>query len=219
MSVKKIRMNLENYTRIKKSLSKEIKLVAVSKGQPISKILSLYKYGHRDFGENYLQELIQKRAELPKDIIWHFLGNIQTNKIKEICKNSDFIHSISRPKVLNKIVSLRLDNKPKILLQLKLGEEESKSGFTSEEIKNIFSEDSYKETVQIQGLMGISENTDDINMIRKQFLKISSLYEELSVTYRGLKFLSLGMSKDYDIALDFGSNIIRLGSIIFGERK
>ena len=86
-------------------------------------------------------------------------------------------------------------------------------------LKIFFSEDSYKETVQIQGLMGISENTDDINMIRKQFLKISSLYEELSVTYRGLKFLSLGMSKDYDIALDFGSNIIRLGSIIFGERK
>jgi uncharacterized pyridoxal phosphate-containing UPF0001 family protein len=104
-------------------------------------------------------------------------------------------------------------------LQLKLGEEESKGGFTSEEIKNIFSDDNYKETVQIQGLMGISENTDDIDMIREQFLKISSLYKELSDTYGVLKFLSLGMSKDYDVALDFGSNVIRLGSIIFGERK
>tara|TARA_B100001939_G_scaffold304520_1_gene282947 strand:- start:171 stop:809 length:639 start_codon:yes stop_codon:yes gene_type:complete len=212
-------MNLENYKKISSSLDKNIKLVAVSKGQPIEKIHKIYQLGQRDFGENYLQELIAKKQHLPKDIVWHFMGNIQTNKVKEICINSDYIHSVSREKVLQKLTNINVKNMPKILLQLKLGDETSKSGFLPEEISRISYDKPLVKQLNIVGLMGISQNTAGQSKIRKQFSQISKLFNELSKENQAFKFLSLGMSQDYNIALDCGSNMVRLGSIVFGERK
>tara|TARA_B100000963_G_scaffold99289_1_gene85830 strand:- start:1713 stop:2351 length:639 start_codon:yes stop_codon:yes gene_type:complete len=212
-------MSLENYKKISSSLKKNIKLVAVSKGQSVKKILKIYELGHRDFGENYLQELITKKQQLPNDIIWHFMGNIQTNKLKDICINSNYIHSVSREKVLKKLSSIEIKEMPKILLQLKLGNETSKSGFLPEEIYQITKNKTLTKQLKIVGLMGISQNTNDRSKIRMQFSQISELFNELSKEHQAFEFLSLGMSQDYNIAIDCGSNMIRLGSIIFGERK
>ncbi len=212
-------MSLENYKKISSSLKKNIKLVAVSKGQSVKKILKIYELGHRDFGENYLQELITKKQQLPNDIIWHFMGNIQTNKLKDICINSNYIHSVSREKVLKKLSSIEIKEMPKILLQLKLGNETSKSGFLPEEIYQITKNKTLTKQLKIVGLMGISQNTNDRSKIRMQFSQISELFYELSKEHQAFEFLSLGMSQDYNIAIDCGSNMIRLGSIIFGERK
>ena len=130
-------MTLINYQKIKQELNNRQKLIAVSKGQDVSKIKKLYDLGHRDFGENYLQELIKKSTALPADINWHFLGKIQTNKIKNIIKFSNLIHSVSREKVYQKILNTDVKEKCNFLLQLKLGNEDSKDGLSSEELINI----------------------------------------------------------------------------------
>ena len=212
-------MNLNYFHKLKNDLGAHCKLIAVSKGQPIEKILALYKEGQRDFGENFLQELQSKKVELPEDIRWHFLGNIQSNKLHDVASCSDLIHSISRKKIYDKLLSLDQEKEHKILLQLKLGNENSKSGFTVDEIYEIIGSNSAKNSVLIKGLMVIGENNISVSEITKQFSFAAEVFNRIKLLNENIEFLSMGMSRDFNIALAAGSNMIRIGTSLFGNRK
>ena len=211
-------MNLHNFNSISKSLALNQKLIAVSKGQDLRKIRQLYDVGQRDFGENFLQELKEKKDMLPDDIRWHFLGNIQSNKIKDIVKYSDLIHSIGRSKVLDKIAKLESYKKIQVLLQLKLGEEETKSGFNETEIFQIVARNEFT-NISMKGLMVIAEGGIGKEKLKLQFSQAKNVFEKIKSMNKDVEYLSMGMSNDYELALAHGSNMIRLGTSIFGERK
>lgn len=212
-------INLKSYTLIKNQISSSTKLVAVSKKQSLQKIQRLYKEGQRDFGENFIQELIQKKKALPKDIKWHFLGNIQSNKIKLIVEHATLIHSVGRNKVYEQILNVDTDKDIKILLQLKLGSENSKGGFNDNEIISILEKHSPGSNVKICGLMGIAENNASHDQRIRQFNKCSDLFAKIRLMNDSVEVLSLGMSNDWEDAVSHGSTMIRIGSKIFGERK
>ena len=211
-------MNLHKYQEIKELLGSNKKLIAVSKGQSIEKIRQLYEIGHRDFGENFLQELSEKKNILPEDIRWHFLGNIQSNKLNKIVKLSHMIHSISRKKIYDSLVSKDLEKSIDILLQLKLGDEISKSGMSCAEIEEILSSHKSASRVVIKGIMVIGESNLTIEQTDQQFKNASEFFLLLKSKHPNLEYFSMGMSGDYLLALKNGSNMIRLGSLIFGER-
>ena len=211
-------MNLHKFNSISESLKSCEKLIAVSKGQDLEKIMRLYDKGQRDFGENFLQELKEKKDLLPGDIRWHFLGNIQSNKIKDIVVCSDLIHSIGRNKILDKILKLESNKKIKILLQLKLGEEETKSGFNEKEIYKILSRNKSTNTI-IKGLMVIAEGGIQKEKLKLQFSQAKNVFEKMKTMNKDVEYLSMGMSNDYALALTCGSNMIRIGTSIFGARK
>ena len=212
-------MNLETYNKIKKELGSVVCLIAVSKGQSKQKIMSLYNAGHRDFGENFLQELIEKRCELPDDIRWHFLGNIQSNKLSKIVESSYIIHSISRHKIYELLINKRANISTKILLQLKLGLEETKSGFSENEIINIVKNHSNHSSVRIKGIMVISENNIENTTRKRQFSQAKELFQKIKKINNEIEILSMGMSDDYQAAVSCNSNMVRLGTIIFGKRE
>ena len=211
-------MNLNKFNSISGSLKSHERLIAVSKGQDLTKIIRLYNKGQRDFGENFLQELKEKKDLLPADIRWHFLGNIQSNKIKDIVMCSDLIHSIGRNKILDKILKLESNKKIKILLQLKLGEEETKSGFNEKEIYKILSGNKSTNTI-IKGLMVIAEGGIQKEKLKLQFSQAKNVFEKMKTMNKDVEYLSMGMSNDYALALTCGSNMIRIGTSIFGARK
>ena len=212
-------MNLDYFNKLKDGLGAHCKLRAVSKGQAIEKILTLYTEGPRDFGENFLQELQLQKAELPKDITWHFLGNIQSNKLYDVANCSDLIHSISRKKIYDKLFSLDQGKEHKILLQLKLGNESSKSGFTDDEIYEIIGSNPANNSVVIKGLMVIGENGISASESTKQFSFAADVFNKIKLLDKNVEFLSMGMSGDFNIALDAGINMIRIGTSLFGDRK
>ncbi len=212
-------MSLINYHKIKKELTNQQKLIAVSKGQDISKIKRLYDQGHRDFGENYLQELIKKSEVLPADIHWHFLGKIQTNKIKNIIQFSSLIHSVSRKKVYQKILNTHVKKQCNFLLQLKLGNEDSKDGLSTEELFKIVEDHDHESLFCIRGIMGIAENNISEKEKNNQFQICKELFLQLKENYKNIDTLSLGMSSDYSLAISCGSTMVRIGTKIFGERK
>lgn len=211
-------MNLETYKSIQNNLSATC-LVAVSKKHSVDKIMALYNEGHRDFGENFIQELVEKRKQLPKDINWHFLGNIQTNKIKLIAQYSSLIQSVGRTKVYNHLLKTGLEKEINILLQLKLGHEDTKSGLTEKEIINIIEHHPEDSNVKVCGLMGITENNISETERAVQFDQCNNLYNRIRVTNKNIEILSLGMSNDWEDAVKHGSTMIRIGTKIFGERK
>ena len=211
-------MSLEKYLKIKKEIGSKATLIAVSKGQPIKNILKLYNKGHRDFGENFLQELSKKKAQLPDDIRWHFLGNIQSNKLSKIIESSYMIHSVSRYKIYKLLFSDLSDEKTNILLQLKLGSENTKSGFSENEIVNIIDKHDKRSKIKIKGIMAISENNINSLKIREQFDKAEKLFKALKKINKEIEILSMGMSSDYYEAMSFNSNMIRIGTAIFGKR-
>ena len=211
-------MNLHKFNSISASLALNQKLIAVSKGQDLRKIRQLYDVGQRDFGENFLQELKEKKDMLPDDIRWHFLGNIQSNKIKDIVKYSDLIHSIGRSKILDKIAKLESYKKIQVLLQLKLGEEETKSGFNETEIFQIVARNEFT-NISMKGLMVIAEGGIGKEKLKLQFSQAKKVFEKIKSMNKDVEYLSMGMSNDYELALAHGSNMIRLGTSIFGERK
>ena len=211
-------MNLHKFNSISENLKSHQRLIAVSKGQDLEKIIQLYDKGQRDFGENFLQELKEKKDLLPGDIKWHFLGNIQSNKIKDIVMCSDLIHSIGRNKILDKILKLESNKKIKILLQLKLGEEETKSGFNEKEIYKILSRNKSTNTI-IKGLMVIAEGGIQKEKLKLQFSQAKNVFEKMKTMNKDVEYLSMGMSNDYALALTCGSNMIRIGTSIFGARK
>ena len=211
-------MNLHNYQSISKILKPNQKLIAVSKGQDVEKIKLLYDKGHRDFGENFLQELKEKKGILPDDINWHFLGNIQSNKIKDIVACSNLIHSIGRMKILDKILNFEPKNNIEILLQLKLGKEDTKAGFSESEIYEIIESRRFKNIV-LKGLMVIGEGKIKKEKLKKQFLQASDVFKKMQLVNKDVEYLSMGMSSDYALALATGSNMIRIGTSIFGARN
>jgi pyridoxal phosphate enzyme (YggS family) len=213
-------VNKEKYQQINEELRlSKITLVAVSKTKPIEDILELYNLGHRDFGENYVQELVEKSERLPKDIRWHFIGHLQSNKVKLITSFIYLIHGVDSLKLLKEIDKQAEKNKRIIdcLLQVHIAQEETKFGFDEAELLSM--ELKQFTNVRIKGLMGMASLTGDINKIRIEFKTLKTLFEKLKTQNPELTTLSMGMSADYKVAIEEGSNMVRIGSLLFGERN
>jgi pyridoxal phosphate enzyme (YggS family) len=208
-----------NIERIKSEIPETATLVAVSKTKPNEAILEAYNGGQRIFGENKVQELAQKYEDLPKDIEWHLIGHLQTNKVKYIAPFVSMIHAVDSMKLLKEINKQALKNNRSIncLLQVKIADEESKFGLTTTDAEALISNDEVQQLagINIVGLMGMSTNTTDVNQVKKEFNSLYQFYNN----YPQLTVLSMGMSGDYKLALEEGSNMIRIGSTIFGERN
>lgn len=210
---------------ILKSIPEKVKLVAVSKTKPIENILEAYNSGYKIFGENKVQELVEKYNVLPKDIEWHMIGHLQTNKVKYIVPFVSLIHAIDSEKLINEInkESLKINKVTNCLLQIKIAKEDTKFGLSIENaIEIIKNKEKYK-NVNICGLMGMATYTDDKNQISEEFNLLNSTFIEISEKYFKnepyFKEISMGMSGDYKIAIENGSTIIRVGSSIFGNRN
>lgn len=212
----------ENIQKLKAEIPETVTLVAVSKTKPIEDILEAYHTGHRVFGENKIQEMTQKWEELPKDIEWHMIGHVQRNKVKYMAPYVHLIHAVDSLKLLREVEKEAKKNDRVIncLLQIKIAEEESKYGITVDTAKEILNSESYRKMshVKVVGLMGMATLTEDEEKIRKEFQFLKATFKDLKNEHSSFRILSMGMSGDYKIAVDCGSNMIRVGSSIFGER-
>ena len=213
----------ENLNNIKKELPSGVKLVAVSKFHPFPDILTAYQAGQRCFGENRPQEFAAKALQLPQDIEWHFIGHLQTNKLKLVLPYVSMVQSVDSKRLLDAINAwgVKEGRRVNILLELHLGAEETKQGFSGEEIDDILSRAGEYDGVNFCGLMGMATNTDDEAVIRADFQRIADLHERLRREHPELtefSSLSIGMSHDYRIALDYNPTYVRIGTAIFGPR-
>ena len=216
-------MSLEqNYQDILSQLPENVKLVTVSKTNPAEKIKDVYNLGQRAFGENKVQELLEKQPVLPSDIEWHLIGHLQTNKVKYIAGFVAAIESIDSEKLLKEVDKEASKNNRKInvLLQVRIAKEDTKFGLTVDEAKDIFKKslDGNFPNIEIKGLMGMASFVDDETQIREEFSILKNLFDELS-QLKPLETLSMGMSGDFPLAIKCGSNSVRVGSAIFGERN
>lgn len=213
----------ENLVNILKSIPKLVTLVAVSKTKPNEAIIEAYNTGQRVFGENKVQELTAKHEALPKDIEWHMIGHLQTNKVKYIAPFVSLIHGIDSFKLLKEVNKRAKQNDRIIdcLLQIHIAQEQSKFGFSNEEVSELLNSDEFKllKNVRVIGLMGMATFTDNEAQIRKEFKTLKQLFDKLFSSNHQLSILSMGMSGDYKIAIEEGSSMIRVGSSIFGERN
>jgi pyridoxal phosphate enzyme (YggS family) len=222
-------VNKQGYSEIINELKKEdCQLVAVSKTKPVSDILELYNLGQRDFGENYVQELTEKQPQLPSDIRWHFIGHLQSNKVKFIAPFVYLIHGVDSFKLLKEInkQAQKVDRVIDCLLQVHIAQEETKFGFDEAELNDLFtnkrSELAALTNIRIKGFMGMASFIDDTEKIRNEFHYLKSLsdkFTKLSIANCQLSILSMGMSGDYKIAIEEGSNMVRIGSLLFGARN
>ena len=212
-----IKKRLESFYQ---ELGKDISLVAVSKTKTIEDIMSAYNSGQRLFGENRVQELTNKYSNLPKDIKWNMIGNLQSNKVKYIASFVDLIHSLDSLKLAREINKQAEKNNRVIdcLVQIKISKEETKHGVSFENFDEFYKNVKSLKFINITGLMGMASFTDDKNLIKDEFKSISSLYKKLKLVDKNFKYLSIGMSNDYNLAINEGGNMIRIGSRIFGER-
>jgi pyridoxal phosphate enzyme (YggS family) len=209
-------VNTEAYSHIKSELDKKnITLIAVSKTKPVEDIKALYDHGHRDFGENYVQELVDKAAQLPTDIRWHFIGHLQSNKVKYIAPLVQLIHGVDSLKLLKEIGKQAQKNDRVIdcLLQVHIAQEETKFGLDEKELASIMESEPVAGT-NVKGLMGMASFTDDKAIVQKEFHQLQTLY----LKYPSFTVLSMGMSSDYEIAIEEGSTMVRIGSLLFGAR-
>ncbi|NCG04466.1 MAG: YggS family pyridoxal phosphate-dependent enzyme [Bacteroidetes bacterium] len=206
--------------QLTKNLPEDVTLVAVSKTKPNSAIEEAYGVGHRDFGENKVQELCQKAEELPNDIHWHMIGHLQRNKVKYIAPFVHLIHGVDSERLLTEINKQGAKNNRVIdvLIQLHIAEESSKFGFSYDEAASLFSNENQFPNVRIVGLMGMATFTKDKTQITREFETLSAFYDTWKAQ-KSLSVLSMGMSNDYPIAIASGSNMIRVGSLIFGQRN
>ena len=206
--------------QLTKNLPEDVTLVAVSKTKPNSAIEEAYGVGHRDFGENKVQELCQKAEELPNDIHWHMIGHLQRNKVKYIAPFVHLIHGVDSERLLTEINKQGAKNNRVIdvLIQLHIAEESSKFGFSYDEAASLFSNENQFPNVRIVGLMGMATFTEDKTQITREFETLSAFYDTWKAQ-KSLSVLSMGMSNDYPIAIASGSNMIRVGSLIFGRRN
>ena len=216
-------INKEKYFEVINELDGKATLVAVSKTKPIEDIQALYDLGQRDFGENYVQELTDKYEALPKDIRWHFIGHLQSNKVKYIAPFVHLIHGVDSENLLKEINKQALKNNRIIdcLLQIHIAQEETKFGFDVHELGELHGLHELK-NVKVVGLMGMASFTNDENKIREEFRSLKKLFDEnvqRSMFNAQFSTLSMGMSADYKIALQEGSNMVRIGSLLFGERN
>ena len=207
----------ENIQKIKSEIPVEVTLVAVSKTKPISDILNAYDTGQRIFGENKAQELSEKHEKLPKDIQWHMIGHLQTNKVKYIAPFVNLIHALDSEKLLKEIDKRAKQNDRKIdcLLQVNIAKEEHKFGVVPSEVSEFIENSEKYKNVNIIGLMGMATFTSDKTQIESEFKELYTLFSK----FDKIKVLSIGMSGDYKIAIESGSTMIRIGSTIFGNRN
>ena len=216
-------MNLieKNLEKIKKQVGDNVLVVAVSKTKSIDCIKRAYQTGHRDFGENKVQEMTSKFNQLPKDINWHMIGHIQTNKVKYLAPYVSLIHSLDSLRLAKEIDKQAVKNKRVIecLIQYRISSEETKFGLNENEVLEIIElKDNFK-GIKIIGLMGMASFVDDQNIIDNEFKKLKILFDKIKLSNKKFKILSMGMTLDYNLAIKNGSNMIRIGSKIFGERN
>lgn len=212
-----------NLQQIKASIPEHVTLVAVSKTKPNEAILEAYQAGQRIFGENKVQELTEKHESLPKDIEWHMIGHLQSNKVKYIAPFVSLIHGVDSFKLLKEINKRAAQNERVIncLLQIHIAEEDTKFGFDEKEVIELIKSEAFQhlKNIKVVGLMGMATFTDDENQIRKEFKSLKNLFDKLQISNHQFQILSMGMSGDYQIAIEEGSTMIRVGSSIFGERN
>jgi len=216
---------IENLLKIKSKLPKNVTLVAVSKTKPISDLMEAYDADQRIFGENKIQEMTEKWESMPKDIHWHMIGHIQTNKVKFMVPYVSLIHGVDSMKLLEEINKQALKNNRIIdcLLQMHIAEEETKFGLNEEELDHLLDSDSFKamNNIRIVGLMGMATFTNNQSQIKKEFQDLKSIFDSkkaISIVNCQLSILSMGMSGDYKLAIECGSSMVRIGSSIFGGR-
>lgn len=211
------------YANLQKTVPASVKIVAVSKLKPVSDVIALYNIGQRDFGENYVQELVDKQAQLPTDIRWHFIGHLQSNKVKYIAPFVHLIHGVDSIKLLKEInkQAVKLNRVINCLLQVHIASEETKFGFDEAALKELGDFASFTH-VKILGLMGMASFSNDMSLVRKEFAGLKGLFDQMNQTLdtdNQLTTLSMGMSNDYLIAIEEGCTMIRIGSLIFGARN
>jgi hypothetical protein len=213
---------------IKKKLPENVSLVAVSKTKPVSDLMEAYDAGQRIFGENKIQEMTEKWEEMPKDIEWHMIGHVQTNKVKYMAEYVSLVHGVDSLKLVSEInkQAKKHDNIVNCLLQMHIAEEETKFGLDEAELQDILNtiqkEEASFKNVCIVGLMGMATFTDDKNQVKKEFQNLKTIFEKYKTIQKSniqMEILSMGMSGDYQIAMDCGTTMIRIGSSIFGSRK
>jgi pyridoxal phosphate enzyme (YggS family) len=215
-----------NLNEIKASLPAHVTLVAVSKTKPVPDLMEAYDTGQRIFGENKIQEMAGKYEEMPKDIEWHMIGHVQTNKVKYMAPFVSLVHGVDSRKLLAEINKQAKKNNRVIncLLQMHIAEEETKFGMDESELNELLASEEFKqmENVKVTGLMGMATFTEDENQIKKEFTHLKKVFDNLSKQPQTLNFkpatLSMGMSGDYTIAIECGSTMVRIGSSIFGHR-
>lgn len=217
----------ERYTEFLKGIPESVKTIAVSKTKPVTEIEEIYNCGQRFFGENKAQELVSKAESLPPDIEWHMIGHLQSNKVKYIAPFISMIHSIDSLKLLSRLNKEAEKNQRTIncLFQVHIAEEETKFGFSEDEILAILDSTGFNalNNIRLNGLMGMATFTNDTQKVRKEFKSLKSFFDSLKMRYfQNFDYfsqLSMGMSNDYKIAIEEGSTMIRVGSLIFGERN
>lgn len=222
-------INKDAYQQIISELEpKNITLVAVSKTNPVADIQELYELGQRDFGENYVQELADKESQLPKDIRWHFIGHLQSNKVKYIAPFVHLIHGVDSIKLLTEINKQAAKNNRTIdcLLQIHIAQEETKFGLDEGELETLITQITANKNefanVCVKGLMSMASFTDEMNKVRAEFQYLKTIFDkhaQAQTTNYKLQTLSMGMSSDYKVAMEEGSTLVRIGSLLFGERN
>ncbi len=213
----------ENIKKYKEELGENVTLVAISKTKPNSDLLEAYEAGQRVFGENKIQEMTEKWEALPKDIQWHMVGHVQRNKVKYMAPFVSLIHAVDSLKLLKEIDKEAKKNERVIscLLQIKIAEEDSKFGLDADEAKEILASEEFSalKNIKVKGLMGMATFSDDEAKVKGEFDYLKSVYEDFKKDHPNFEVLSMGMSGDYKLALTCGSNMVRIGSAIFGERN
>ncbi len=217
-------MNIsENIKKYREELPENVQLVAISKTKPNEDLMEAYRAGQRIFGENKIQEMTDKWEALPKDIKWHMVGHVQSNKVKYMAPYVSLIHAVDSLKLLKEINKRARQNERTIdcLLQIKIAEEDSKFGISKAEAREILQSEKFRkmEHVKVVGLMGMATFTDDETQVKKEFNRLKSIMEDFQQDFPFLKELSMGMSGDYHLALESGTTMVRIGSSIFGERN
>jgi hypothetical protein len=212
----------QNLLKIKSTLPENITLVAVSKTKPISDLMEAYDAGQRIFGENKIQEMAEKWEAMPKDIQWHMIGHVQTNKVKFMAEFVSLVHGVDSLKLLEEINKQAQKNNRIIdcLLQIHIAEEETKFGLNEEELNGIIASTAFEEmkNIRIVGLMGMATFTDNQDQIKKEFTHLKSIFDSFTIHNPQFTILSMGMSGDYQLAIECGSTMVRIGSSIFGGR-
>lgn len=212
----------DNLHRIKSALPPNVTLVAVSKTWPVATLMKAYEAGQRIFGENKVQEMVDKYEQMPRDIEWHMIGHVQSNKVKYMAPFVSMIHGVDSYKLLQEINRQAQKHNRIIdcLLQVHIAEEETKFGLDEEALAGMLQPEQLSElrNVRVRGLMGMATFTDDTTQIKREFTNLKRLYDHYRNTNREFAFLSMGMSGDYELAISCGSNMVRIGSSIFGSR-
>ena len=215
----------KNFKTILDEISPDVTLIAVSKTKPDSLILEAYNLGQKDFGENRVQDMKVKAQRLPKDIRWHMIGRIQTNKIKDFISYVHLVHGVDRLKVLSSInnEAKKINRVIDVLIQVHIAKEETKTGFSFDELEEVFSNENQNkfENIRIRGLMGMATFTENQNEIRKEFSMLKKTFENIKKAINEPHFdlLSMGMSGDFQIAIQEGSTMVRIGTLLFGKRN